>query len=134
MGSRMYYLQLPEEVVPQALFEQMVRARRVNIVFESETGHNYRIQAIDDPSVKLYSLNLSLGQISEDLSTLVAECLKTRAELTGLAAHVGLLAEVPTATNGKKWADLGEVIHARIHEAIGLGAQVAGTTSNTKEN
>jgi hypothetical protein len=38
MASRMYYLQLPEEVVPQALFEQEVRSRRVNIVFESTSG------------------------------------------------------------------------------------------------
>jgi hypothetical protein len=77
---------------------------------------------------------MSLGQISEDLTTLVDECMRTRAELTGLAAHVGLLLEVPNATNGKTWPELGEAIHARIHEAIGLGTQVAGGASETKDN
>ena len=120
MASRMYYLQLPEEAVPQALFEQVVRARRTEVVFESETGHNYRIRVVDDPNVRLYSLNLSLDQMSVDLTSLVAECLRTRAELTGLASHVGLVLEVPTVTNGKSWADLGAAIHDRIHQAMEL--------------
>lgn len=126
--ARSYYLQLPEKLVPQALFEQEVHSRRVNIVFESSSGHNYRIQATDDPDVRLYSLNSSIGRVAEDLTALVDECMRTRSDLTGIAFHMGLGSEVPTADNGKSWAALGEAIHNRIHDAIGLKTCVAGTS------
>jgi hypothetical protein len=124
--ARAYYLQLPEDLVSEALFEQEVRSRRVSIAFESKSGHVYRIQATDHPEVRLYSLNTSLGPVASDLTTLVDECLLVRAELTGVAAHMGLLSEVPTVTNGKSWPDLGKAIHTRIHEAMSMSACVAG--------
>jgi hypothetical protein len=132
--ARAYYLQLPEELVPQALFEQEVRARRVKVAFESTSGHVYRIEVTDHPDVRLYSLNTSLGQVASDLTALVGECLRVRAELTGIAVHMGLVLEVPTAENGKQWADLGVAIHDRIHEAIGVKACVAGVEPALKGN
>lgn len=132
--ARVYYLQLPEGIVPQALFEQNVRSRRVMISFESESGHAYRIMATDDPTVRLYSLNTSIGQVAGDLTALVDECLRVRGELTGIACHLGLVGEVPTSVNEKKWSDLGEAIHNKIHDAIGLKTCVAGTAPSSKEN
>lgn len=132
MSSRAYYLQLPEEIVPQVLFDQTVKARRVNVVFESESGHAYRIQATDDERVKLYSLNTTIGQAASDLTALVDECMRVRAELTGVAMHMGLFAEIPTATNDKTWISLGEAIHNRIHEAIGLKACSTGAAPTGK--
>jgi hypothetical protein len=131
---RSYYLQLPEELVPQALFDQEVHSRRVNVVFESVSGHTYRILATDNANIKLYSLNFSIGRVAEDLTALVEETLRMRGEMTGIAFHVGLSSEVPTATNGKTWADLGTAIHNRIHDAIGQAARVAGSSPTAKGN
>ena len=132
--SRSYYLQLPEDVVPQALFDQEVHSRRVNVVFESVSGHTYRILATDNADIKLYSLNSSIGNVAEDLTALVNETLRMRAEMSSIAFHMGLSSEVPTATNGKSWPELGTAIHNRIHDAIGLATCMAGSAPTAKGN
>ena len=87
---RAYYLQLPEEIVPQVLFDQEVHSRRVSVTFESASGHVYRIQANDNVEIKLYSLNSSIGQVAEDLTALVNEALSMRSDLASVAVHMGL--------------------------------------------
>ena len=131
---RSYYLQLPEELVPQALFDQEVHSRRVSVVFESASGHTYRILATDNVNIQLYSLNSSIGRVAEDLTALVEETLRMRSDMTGIAFHMGLASEVPNATNGKTWAELGTTIHNRIHDAIGLATCVAGSVPTAKGN
>ena len=132
--ARSYYLQLPEQLVPQALFEQEVHSRRVNVTFESASGHSYRILANDNKDVKLYSLNESIGEVAADLDALVKETQLIRAELTAVAGHLGLASEVPTLVNHKAWAALATAIHIRIHEAAGVSVCVAGTNSTSKGN
>jgi len=131
---RSYYLQLPEELVPQALFVQEVRSRRVSATFESMSGHVYRIQANDNVDIKLYSLNSSIGRVAEDLTALVDEALRMRSDLSSIAFHMGLAAEVPTDSNDKTWAELGAAIHNRIHDAIGVATCVAGSSPTSKGN
>jgi len=131
---RAYYLQLPEEIVPQALFDQEVHSRRVSVTFESASGHVYRIQANDNSSIKLYSLNSSVGRVAEDLTALVNEVMRMRSDLASVALHMGLAAEVPTASNDKTWAELGTAIHNRIHDDIGLSTCVAGSAPTSKGN
>jgi hypothetical protein len=131
--SRSYYLQLPEDLVPQVLFEQEVRSRRVSVVFESSSGHAYRITANDNPDIKLYSLNSSIGKVASDLAALVDEVMRVRAEMTGIAAHMGLMDEVPSEANGKSWIDLGSAMHQRIHDVIGLTTCVAGSGPSVKK-
>jgi hypothetical protein len=125
--ARSYYLQLPEHLIPQALFSQEVHTRRVSVIFESVSGHTYRVLANDNENIKLYSLNASIGVVADDLEALVKETMSIRAELTGIALHIGAALEVPTAENGKAWASLATAIHDRIHDAIGVTVDVAGS-------
>ena len=134
MGKRSYYLQLPEELVPQALFDQPVRSRRVNITFESESGHNYRIQVVDDPRVKLINLDRSIGQVADDLEDMIAECLSVRAQLGATALHMGLELEIPSKINGKTWGELADKIHHRLHEIFNAVTCSSETSDTTKGN
>ena len=129
MLPKQYYLQLPASAVPDVLFEMTVHARRVSVVFESESGHVYRVAANDDPAVRLCCLNRSLEEISAQFNDLISECLSVRGEIAEIARCLGLEEEIPTAANRNSWAKLAMGIHNQLH---GLDDIVKWMTKGSK--
>lgn len=130
--KRFYYLALPTDVVPEVLLELVAKASRVNVVFQSEAGHVYRIAADGRPEVKLCCLDVSIDELKAGVDEMAVECRGVRSEVIPMALHLGLEDEIPTSGNSKTWPSLVQRIHHSMH--ANPGPSVSISKSGTGEN
>jgi hypothetical protein len=133
-GKIFYYLALPVDVVPEILLELKSRAARVNVVFQSEEGHNYRISADSREEVKLCSMDTAIEDLKARVDEMAAESLGIRSEVLPMALHLDMADEIPTPGNGKTWPSLVQRIHSRMHDIPGPTIAVSESGSGSKGN
>lgn len=132
-GKIFYYLALPADVVPGALFDLKAKAVRVSVVFQTAEGHIYRIAADAREEVKLASMDVPIEDLKVHVADLVAECRGVRSEIVPMAIHLGMADDIPVPGNSKTWSSLVKKIHDGMHGLPGPRIVVSESDSGPEE-